>query len=59
VIGTRSAGTVLAVNNDADAPIFDWADIGIVADWREVVPVLVAELKSYRSRAVEPEQLRS
>jgi electron transfer flavoprotein alpha subunit len=49
VIGTRSAGTVLAVNNDADAPIFDWADIGIVADWRQAVPALVAELESYRA----------
>jgi electron transfer flavoprotein alpha subunit len=48
VIGTRSAGTVVAVNNDANAPIFDWADIGIVADWREAVPALIAELESYR-----------
>jgi electron transfer flavoprotein alpha subunit len=49
VIGTRSAGTVVAVNLDACAPIFDWADIGIVADWRQAVPALVAELESYRA----------
>lgn len=49
VVGTRSAGTVLAVNLDPDAPIFDWADIGIVADWRRAVSALVAELESYRA----------
>ena len=49
VVGTRSAGTVLAVNNDPGAPVFDWADVGIVADWHLVVPALVAELESYRA----------
>jgi electron transfer flavoprotein alpha subunit len=45
VIGTRSAGSVLAVNLDAKAPVFDWSDVGIVADWREAVPALVAALE--------------
>jgi electron transfer flavoprotein alpha subunit len=49
VVGTRSAGTVLAVNHDPDAPVFDWADVGIVADWRLAVPALVTELESYRA----------
>jgi electron transfer flavoprotein alpha subunit len=49
VVGTRSAGTVLAVNNDPDAPVFDWADVGIVGDWREAVPALVSELETYRA----------
>ena len=39
-----AAGTVLAVNNDPDAPIWDHADIGIVGEWREVVPLLTAQL---------------
>jgi electron transfer flavoprotein alpha subunit len=43
-VGVRAAGTVLAVNADPDALVFDAADVGIVADWREVVPLLVAEL---------------
>jgi electron transfer flavoprotein alpha subunit len=43
-IGVRAAGTVLAINSDASAPIFTHADVGIVADWREVVPRLVAAL---------------
>jgi electron transfer flavoprotein alpha subunit len=43
-IGMRAAGTVLAINRDLDAPIFSHADIGIVGDWREVLPLLVAAL---------------
>jgi electron transfer flavoprotein alpha subunit len=43
-IGIRAAHTVLAINADPDAPIFEHADVGIVGDWREVVPRLVAAL---------------
>jgi electron transfer flavoprotein alpha subunit len=44
-VGLRAARTVLAVNNDPDAPIFQAADIGIVADWRDALPLLVEELR--------------
>ena len=47
-IGVRAAGTVVAVNPDRDAPIWDHVDIGIVAGWREVVPELVARLRDAR-----------
>ena len=43
-LGFRNAGTVLAINDDPTAPIFDFADIGIVADWKRVVPLLTAAL---------------
>ena len=39
--GIQASGTVLAVNSDPNAPIFNYADIGIVADWAECVPLLV------------------
>jgi len=42
--GVGRAGTVLAVNSDPAAPVFTACDIGIVADWRQVVPLLTAEL---------------
>ncbi len=44
MVGARGAGTIVAVNHDPAAPIFDWVDIGIVADWQEVVPLLAAAL---------------
>jgi electron transfer flavoprotein alpha subunit len=40
MIGVRGAGTILAVNMDRDAPVFGFADVGIVADYNEVVPRL-------------------
>jgi len=47
-VGLRAARTVLAINNDASAPIFDAADAGIVGDWREALPLLVEELPRVR-----------
>lgn len=44
MVGVRAAGTVLAINPDPDAPVFDAADVGIVGDWHEAVPLLVAAL---------------
>jgi electron transfer flavoprotein alpha subunit len=41
ICGVQAAGTVMAINNDPEALIFDAADIGIVADWAECVPLLV------------------
>lgn len=45
MIGTRSAGTVLAVNQDPRAPVWEYADAGIVGPWRDCLPMLVEELQ--------------
>jgi electron transfer flavoprotein alpha subunit len=45
MVGVRAAGTVLVVNPDPRAAAFDWADVGIVGDWEEVVPLLVEEVR--------------
>ena len=39
--GIQAAGTVLAINSDPGAAIFEHADIGVVADWANCVPLLV------------------
>lgn len=39
--GFQAAGTVLAINSDPQAEIFNYADIGMVADWTACVPLLV------------------
>jgi electron transfer flavoprotein alpha subunit len=51
MVGVRAAGTVLAVNTDPEALVFQAADIGIVGDWHDVVPLLVVELERVTAQA--------
>ncbi len=45
LVGMRTSGTIIAINRDAEAPIFKTADFGIVGDVFDVVPALVDALK--------------
>jgi electron transfer flavoprotein alpha subunit len=43
--GMKDAGKILAINKDPDAPIFKFADLGVVADLYDVAPALAESLK--------------
>jgi len=46
--GMQTSKTVVVVNKDADAPIFDLADFGVVGDLHSVVPDLTTRVKSHK-----------
>ena len=43
-VGIRNASTILAVNSDPDAEIFDQVDVGLVGEWQTIIPELIGEL---------------
>ena len=46
LVGMQTADTIVAINNDEDAPIFEVADFGIIGDLFDVVPDIIDELES-------------
>ncbi len=47
-VGMQTSACIIAINKNADAPIFQFADLGIVGDLFEIVPHLTAEIRRRR-----------
>lgn len=48
ITGVTGSDFIFAVNKDEDAPIFNYADVGIVGDCKKIIPLLIDEVKKLK-----------
>jgi electron transfer flavoprotein alpha subunit len=48
-VGMQGSGTIVAINKDPNAPIFDFCDLGVVGDLHQIVPKLTELVRAHRA----------
>jgi len=48
-VGMKGAQTIIAINRDADAPIFKLADLGVVGDALKILPQVIEQIKARKA----------
>jgi electron transfer flavoprotein alpha subunit len=51
IVGMKGARSIVAINKDAEAPIFEIADFGVVGNLFDILPVLTEEVKKAKAGA--------
>src|SRR5271170_4313535 len=51
IVGMKGSRTIVAINKDAEAPIFEIADVGVVGNLFDVVPAVTEEIKKAKAGA--------
>jgi len=49
IVGMKGSKTIIAVNKDAEAPIFEVADVAVVGNLFDIVPALTEEIKKAKA----------
>jgi electron transfer flavoprotein alpha subunit len=49
MVGVKEAELMIAINQDPEAPIFELCDLGLVGDFKEIIPSLIKAIKNYGS----------
>jgi electron transfer flavoprotein alpha subunit len=49
-VGIKGAEMIIAINQDPQALIFEWCDLGLVGDYKEIIPSLIKAIQNYKER---------